>query len=113
MRLQSFRSASAGADEQKNEIAAAGSAIVKRLSADRRELPAPFLSFPGLTRASTSFFLRSANTAWMAGRRRAEATPSFGRLCPAMTACICLGALASLVDQRAGALIGKQFQQDR
>src|SRR6185295_18844011 len=24
--------------------------------------------------------------AWMAGHRRAEATPSFGRLCPAMTA---------------------------
>jgi hypothetical protein len=23
--------------------------------------------------------------AWMAGHRRAEATPSFGRLCPAMT----------------------------
>src|SRR6202163_2861177 len=27
----------------------------------------------------------SARTTWMAGHRRAEATPSFGRLCPAMT----------------------------
>src|SRR5260370_31398909 len=27
----------------------------------------------------------SARKTWMAGHRRAEATPSFGRLCPAMT----------------------------
>src|SRR5450755_2823105 len=41
-------------------------------------------SCPGLTRASTSCL--PASQAWMAGHRRAEATPSFGRLCPAMTA---------------------------
>src|ERR1700720_294621 len=27
----------------------------------------------------------AASKTWMAGHRRAEATPSFGRLCPAMT----------------------------
>ncbi|HYS87435.1 MAG TPA: hypothetical protein VEN78_20895, partial [Bradyrhizobium sp.] len=27
----------------------------------------------------------AAKKTWMAGHRRAEATPSFGRLCPAMT----------------------------
>jgi hypothetical protein len=27
----------------------------------------------------------AARKSWMAGHRRAEATPSFGRLCPAMT----------------------------
>src|ERR1700722_985215 len=32
---------------------------------------------------------------WMAGHRRAEATPSFGRLCPAMT---------GLVSTRAGSI---------
>src|SRR5882724_2251272 len=32
--------------------------------------------------------LPSASKTWMAGHRRAEATPSFGRLCPAMTALI-------------------------
>ena len=35
-------------------------------------------------RTSTSFFQVAAKT-WMAGHRRAEATPSYGRLCPAMT----------------------------
>jgi hypothetical protein len=37
-----------------------------------------------ISRASTSSFVCSAKT-WMAGHRRAKATPSFGRLCPAMT----------------------------
>jgi hypothetical protein len=40
---------------------------------------------PGLSRGTHSRFLGVAKT-WMAGRRRAEATPSFRRLCPAMTA---------------------------
>src|SRR5882762_4576714 len=35
-------------------------------------------------RASTSSFVWQSKTR-MAGHRRAEATPSFGRLCPAMT----------------------------
>src|SRR5258708_15457488 len=42
------------------------------------------LVMPRLTRASTSL-LQQARKTWMAGHRRAEATPSFGRLCPAMT----------------------------
>src|ERR1700737_1462661 len=43
-------------------------------------------SCPALCRASTSFFFHgAANRTWMAGHRRAEATPSFGALCPAMT----------------------------
>src|SRR3984893_2887268 len=43
-------------------------------------------SCPGLSRASTSCFCSFfRNKTWMAGHRRAEATPSFGRLCPAMT----------------------------
>src|ERR1700752_5528452 len=36
------------------------------------------------SRSSTSRFPEAPKT-WMAGHRRAEATPSFGRLCPAMT----------------------------
>src|SRR6185295_10861146 len=40
-------------------------------------------SCPRLSRASTSW-LRSK--AWMAGTQASEATPSFGWLCPAMTA---------------------------
>jgi hypothetical protein len=39
---------------------------------------------PGLV-PGIHVFLLSAVKAWIAGRRRAEATPSFGRLCPAMT----------------------------
>src|SRR6266849_8312406 len=31
------------------------------------------------------FNSKAARKTWMAGHRRAEATPSFGRLCPAMT----------------------------
>src|SRR5438876_7813347 len=38
----------------------------------------------GLSRASTSLETLRWKT-WMAGHRRAEAMPSFGRLCPAMT----------------------------
>src|SRR5580704_3958749 len=43
-------------------------------------------SCPGLSRASTSSCLLVEKKSWTAGRRRAEATPSFGRLGPAMTA---------------------------
>src|SRR6202051_2121165 len=39
---------------------------------------------PGLVPGIHVFFFKEART-WMAGHRRAEATPSFGRLCPAMT----------------------------
>jgi uncharacterized protein len=39
---------------------------------------------PGLVPGIRVFFLRGAKT-WMAGQRRAEATPSFRRLCSAMT----------------------------
>ena len=39
---------------------------------------------PGLVPGIHVFFLDEAKT-WMAGHRRAEATPSFRRLCPAMT----------------------------
>jgi uncharacterized protein len=39
---------------------------------------------PGLVPGIHVFFLDGART-WMAGHRRAEATPSFVRLCPAMT----------------------------
>jgi DNA ligase-associated metallophosphoesterase len=39
---------------------------------------------PGLVPGIRVFFLRGAKM-WMAGQRRAEATPSFRRLCPAMT----------------------------
>jgi DNA ligase-associated metallophosphoesterase len=39
---------------------------------------------PGLVPGIHVFFLARAKT-WMAGHRRAEATPSFRRLCPAMT----------------------------
>src|SRR5438045_3406736 len=42
-------------------------------------------SCPGLSRASTPC-LTVARKTWMAGHRRAKATRSFGRLCPAMTA---------------------------
>jgi hypothetical protein len=41
---------------------------------------------PGLVPGIHVFLLLSAVKTWMAGHRRAEATPSFGRLCPAMTA---------------------------
>jgi hypothetical protein len=41
------------------------------------------LVMPGLD-PGIHVFLRQPK-AWMAGHRRAEATPSFGRLCPAMT----------------------------
>ena len=52
-------------------------------------------SCPGLSRASTSFRAAEAKT-WMAGHRRAEATPSFRRLCPAMTAGALAGALQAV-----------------
>src|SRR6266436_7655860 len=39
---------------------------------------------PGLVPGIHVFFLDGAKT-WMAGHRRAEATPSFRRVCPAMT----------------------------
>ncbi|WP_244550096.1 nitrilase-related carbon-nitrogen hydrolase [Bradyrhizobium sp. cf659] len=40
-------------------------------------------SCPGLSRASTFFVPRERS--WMAGTQASEATPSFRRLCPAMT----------------------------
>jgi hypothetical protein len=39
---------------------------------------------PGLVPGIHVLLCSRAKT-WMAGHRRAEATPSFGRLCPAMT----------------------------
>src|SRR5690349_6827782 len=38
--------------------------------------------------------------AWMAGHRRAEATPSFGRLCPAMTVAIAATDVESVLGLR-------------
>jgi len=38
------------------------------------------LDDPGIHQSSQDHFRRR----WIAGHRRAEATPSFGRLCPAM-----------------------------
>src|SRR5947207_11804294 len=46
-------------------------------------------SCPVLYWASTSFFLCSQIKTRMAGHERAEATPSFGRLCPAMATFVC------------------------
>src|SRR6202790_3742257 len=40
---------------------------------------------PGLVPGIHVFFFAANRQGWMAGHRRAEATPSFGRLCPAMT----------------------------
>src|SRR5712691_7230520 len=42
------------------------------------------LVMPALVAGIHVLLYRRART-WMAGHRRAEATPSFGRLCPAMT----------------------------
>src|SRR5215213_5245083 len=42
-------------------------------------------SCPGLTRASTPWLSVKQERRGWPGHRRAEATPSFGRLCPAMT----------------------------
>src|SRR5712664_2701569 len=39
----------------------------------------------GLSRASTSYSIFRERSRGLPGHRRAEATPSFGRLCPAMT----------------------------
>src|SRR6185437_2048225 len=47
--------------------------------------PSNLLSCAGLTRASTPLALRARKT-WIAGHRRAEATPVFERLCTAKTA---------------------------
>ena len=64
MRLQSFKSASAGADESRNEIAAAGSASRKRVSANRGGRLVLDSSYPDksakrvfaqMSRASTTF----------------------------------------------------------
>jgi len=38
-----------------------------------------------LTRVSFIFIKNRFQSGWIAGHRRAEATPSSGRLCPAMT----------------------------
>src|SRR5712672_1928550 len=46
-------------------------------------------SCPVLFRAFTSFLLFSQIKTGMAGHKRAEATPSFGRLCPAMATFVC------------------------
>src|SRR6266446_10858766 len=57
MRLQSFKSARAGAEETKNEIVAAGSATSTDFKADETD-HVPFRwSCPALCRASTSFLL--------------------------------------------------------
>jgi hypothetical protein len=40
---------------------------------------------PGLVPGIHVFLLSRENKTWMAGQRRAEATPFFERLCPAMT----------------------------
>src|SRR4051812_34523472 len=40
---------------------------------------------PGHPRLSCTPFLLATAKTWMPGHRRAEATPSFGRLCPGMT----------------------------
>ena len=42
-------------------------------------------SCPGLTRASINLRKKFSRRGWIAGHRRAEATPSFRRLSPAMT----------------------------
>src|SRR6266487_54862 len=77
MRLQSFKSANAGAEETRTEIVAAGSASAVR-------------------RAYQRICARKLRLIFGAG--------SFARV-------TCRS--ASLVDQRAGALIGEQFEQDR
>jgi hypothetical protein len=43
------------------------------------------LVMPGLVPGIHVLTSVVAGKTWMAGHRRAEATPSFGRLCPAMT----------------------------
>jgi hypothetical protein len=40
---------------------------------------------PALVAGIHAFLARGSPRMWMAGHRRAEATPFFGRLCPAMT----------------------------
>src|ERR1700716_3340056 len=61
---------------------------------------------PGPVPGIRVFFLHGAKT-WMAGHRRAEATPSFRRLCPAMTknshavnACAWASAEAKLAERK-------------
>jgi hypothetical protein len=44
-----------------------------------------FFVIPGLDPGIHVFLPRKGNKTWMAGHRRAEATPFFERLCPAMT----------------------------
>ena len=55
-----------------------------RLKMQQKESRPFSSSCQALRRASTPFRLAGSKT-WMAGHRRAEATPSSGRLCPAMT----------------------------
>ena len=50
---------------------------------------------PGLVPGIHVFLAPWRAKTWMAGQRRAEATPSFGRLCPAMTSYHPVGATAS------------------
>src|SRR5260370_22847045 len=59
-----------------------------RINAVRLFKHEPSRTLVALCRASTSLG-DTANETWMAGHRRAEATPSFGRLCPAMTGNVC------------------------
>src|SRR6266702_6087230 len=80
MRLQSLRSASAGAEEKNSEIAAAGSArmvraVCRRILALKRRLIIGDDGFARVTSKSAHF------------------------------------QISSLVDQRAGTLVGEQFEQ--
>src|SRR5271169_6991821 len=71
-------------------------------------------SSPGLTRWSTSYFLSLETKTWMAGHRRAEATPSFGRLCPAMASgkrgwCVELCCSSAVEPHRGGVGAADQY----
>ncbi len=61
---------------------------------------------PGLVPGIHVFFLDEAKT-WMAGHRRAEATPSFRRLCPAMT-----GAAVEIANSPSLEIAGVSFVAD-
>src|ERR1700751_3547434 len=118
MRLQIFRSAKAGAEEAKKDMSAAGTARMvcfQRGGAERDCFRSFRSSCPGLTRlrgrsrfgeakarASTSFSVR--------GALRVD-----GRVKPGQDeegwSRVITGGSASLVDQRAGALVREQFEQ--
>ena len=74
------------------EVVCLGERLINASGASSREVASMCLesrcrhsSCPGLTRASINLRKTMFEEDGLPGHRRAEATPSFGRLCPAMT----------------------------